>query len=126
MVPTWGWWSNPQKLRCSIRSWAGPTGQPFRYVDGTSAAVIVATESVNDADATVVDGAGVDGAGVATVVDVVVGAVVAVASVVVTAGLVVDEVARFLITAADLAGEPWQAPTSAPTAARAIAAPTRR
>jgi hypothetical protein len=32
---------------CSIRNWSGPTGQPARYVDGTSAAVIVATVPVN-------------------------------------------------------------------------------
>jgi hypothetical protein len=32
---------------CSIRNCWVPTGQPARYVDGTSAAVIVATVPVN-------------------------------------------------------------------------------
>ena len=32
---------------CSIRNWSVPTGHPARYVDGTSAAVIVATVPVN-------------------------------------------------------------------------------
>jgi hypothetical protein len=71
-----------------MRNWSGPTGQPVRYDDGTSAAMIVATDPVNAGtgcvigapviDATgamvvVVDDSGVDDAvGVATVVGVVV------------------------------------------------------
>jgi hypothetical protein len=63
---------------CSIRNWSGPTGQPARYVDGTSAAVIVATVPVN-AGRVVVTGA---------IVVVVTGAIVVVDDAVVVATVV--------------------------------------
>jgi hypothetical protein len=74
---------------CSIRNWSGPTGQPARYVDGTSAAVIVATVPVNAGIVGVTGAsvAGVTGATAVVVVDdeVVVATVVGVVVVVVVA-----------------------------------------
>jgi hypothetical protein len=51
----------------SIRNWSVPTGQPARYVDGTSTVVIVATVPVNAGSACAIGA-----------VDVVVGATVVV------------------------------------------------
>src|SRR5258706_628291 len=60
----------------SIRNWSVPTGQPARYVAGTSAAVIVATLPVNAGSV------GGTGAIVVVVDDAVVGGAVVVATVV--------------------------------------------
>jgi len=49
IVPMCGWLSKPQKLMCSMRSDAGPTGQPAWYVAPSSVALTVATEPVNGA-----------------------------------------------------------------------------
>ena len=72
-----------------MRNWSGPTGQPVRYDDGTSAAVIVATVSVNAGTACVIGATVVDvtGAIVVVVDDAVVDDAVGVATVV---GVVVE------------------------------------
>jgi hypothetical protein len=51
-----------------MRSWSGPTGQPARYDDGTSAAVIVATVPVNAGTRCVIGATVVDVTGAIVVV----------------------------------------------------------
>jgi hypothetical protein len=78
---------------CRIRSWSGPTGHPARYVDGISAAVIVATVPVNAGRACAI-GAGDVVVGATLVVDDVGGRVVVDDAVVVTKVVAVVELDR--------------------------------